>query len=110
MIRAICLDDKNKPESIPDDLWVKEQGNYTITHILKQVREENGEIVPTGVIGVHLKELDISAYIPYTMFNISRFGINAEDMDEFLKMCEETADLNNADISELTELLFPEYA
>lgn len=105
-VKARCIDDKNKPSIIPDNLWVKEGENYTIIHVWKQVREtSDGEIVPTGIIGVSLAELDISSYVPYSMYNINRFSFTQDELDKLLEMAKDCGELNDVDISELMEIL-----
>lgn len=97
-MKVKCIDDKNKPAIIPDDLFVKEGESYTLIHIYKQVNQNN-------ILGAVLKELDISAYIPYNCFRLDRFAYRIEDLPELEKMMRESAELNDADISELLEIL-----
>jgi hypothetical protein len=97
-IKCICIDDKNKPEIIPEERWIKAGEVYHVTHIYKQVNQGN-------ILGCLLSEKDISVYIPYNCFRLSRFAFNEEDLPALIKMFEETNELNNIDISELMEQL-----
>lgn len=97
-IKAICIDDKNKPEIIPEERWVKKGDTYHVTHIYKQVNQGN-------ILGCLLSEKDISAYIPYNCFRLSRFAFNEEDIPKLIQMFKETNELNNISIDEIMEQL-----
>jgi hypothetical protein len=100
MIPCICIDDKNKPSIIPDSLWVKEGERYTISHIYQHQNSEQ-----KGLQSCDLAELDISAYIPYKHFLLTRFAINANDLEKLKALLKDCTDMNDADISELIEIL-----
>lgn len=90
-VKAICIDDTKKPKEIPSDKWVKNGELYTITHLYKQLNQNN-------IKGVELAEFDISMCKPYNCYRLSRFAINVNDFEKFVQMMKDTNELNNIDI------------
>lgn len=90
-VKAICIDDTKKPKEIPSDKWVKAGELYTITHLYKQLNQNN-------IKGVELAEFDISMCKPYNCYRLSRFAINVNDLEKFVQMMKDTNELNNIDI------------
>ena len=90
-VKAICIDDTKKPKEIPSDKWVKAGELYTITHLYKQLNQNN-------IKGVELAEFDISMCKPYNCYRLSRFIIKLEDFDKFVQMMKDSNELNNIDI------------
>ena len=105
MIPCICIDDKNKPSIIPDEKWVKEGVKYNITYVWQMVDQVGDEVKPRGIQGVSLAELDISAYIPYNCFRMTRFAFDPKDLEALFALMKDCTDLMDADISELIEIL-----
>lgn len=97
-IPAICIDDTKKPEIIPDSLWVKKGNQYHIIHIYKMVNQDN-------IQGCELKELDISSYIPYNCFRLSRFAFRKEDLDNLIELMKLCTELDSVKIDELVQEL-----
>lgn len=97
-IKVKCINDKGKPSIIPDNLWVKQDEYYHITHIYKMVEQNN-------IQGCALSELDISAYIPYNCFKLDRFAFRPEDISKLIEMMKECTALNDITINELIEEL-----
>lgn len=97
-IRAICINDKNKPKEIPQQKWVKEQEPYHITHIYKQVNQDS-------IQGVELAEFDISDCKPYNCYRMSRFAIHIDDIDKLRELMQICTELDNIRIDELIEEL-----
>jgi len=98
MIKAICIDDKNKPAIIPNNKWVKEGTQYHIIHIYRLPHHDN-------LLGVHLKEITLED-IPdceFKTYRLSRFGIDIKDLEKFLELAKECAGLNDVDFTELAE-------
>jgi hypothetical protein len=94
-VECICLDAKNKPEIIPDSLWIVEGQKYNITYIWWMINQ--------GLQGCDLAELNISAYVPYNCFRLDRFGFTEENLlklIELMKMCTEMKDI---DIDKIVE-------
>ena len=68
----ICLDDKNRPNEIPISKWIKEGQEYTPDKLMKCN-------VQGGILGISLKEIDLSDCAPYLYFRITRFGFPVSD-------------------------------
>lgn len=66
-MRAICIDDTNKPKKIPQNEWIKEGETYTITRFVRMALEKNK-------FGVLLKEVQLSSEsFPYELYDAERF-------------------------------------
>ena len=96
MVKAICINDKNRPNEIPVEKWVVEDHQYTIDHVFFHPMQ--------GIQGVTIREitLDESCY-PYTTFKLSRFGIRKDDLQEFIELAKLCTDLNEVTIEKLIE-------
>lgn len=70
--KAICLDDKNRPDGIPTSKWVKHGQEYTVTHVAKM-------LIQGGMLGFKLQELNIDDCFPYQFYAARRFGIVVTD-------------------------------
>ena len=100
MVRVICIDDKNKPNIIPKEHWVKEEDEYIVIRVATSLHENS-----KNVLMFDLAEKDISEYEPYGAFRATRFAVHKDDiekLEELAKMCTE---LNNIDINELVKEL-----
>lgn len=87
---VICINDKNKPSEYPSsDAWVKEGQVYTPIKIAALIG---------GVIGIQVAEIIISEENPFQYFNISRFGIPADQIEEFDQWVKESLE-NQEDTS-----------
>lgn len=95
MIECLCINDSNKPESIPGSHWVKRHKKYHVVMIYNMVKQE-------GILGVALKEIDLDSLdIEYNSFKISRFAFRPEDMDKLAQMAKDCKDLDGFDVEEL---------
>jgi hypothetical protein len=66
-MRAICIDDTNKPNRIPQNEWIKEGETYTIIRFVRMELEKNK-------FGVLLKEVQLSSEsFPYELYDAERF-------------------------------------
>lgn len=97
-INCICIDDKNRPKEIPQELWIKFGTNYTITHVFKQINQNN-------IKGVELAEIDISNCKPYNSFRLSRFAIDVKDLFKFGEMLNDCTELNKLDVNDFVRTL-----
>jgi hypothetical protein len=66
--KAICINAKDKPESIPSSRWLQEGKQYTVIKVAKLM-------IQGGMLGFKLEELNIDEYFPYQFFAAHRFGI-----------------------------------
>lgn len=73
-IPVICIDDSNRPESIPLSKWIVAGKPYTITEfwILN---------VQNRMIGVKLAEVNLDGCTLYTCYQLTRFGIPIPEME-----------------------------
>lgn len=94
MVKATCINSKNKPSIIPDSLWIKEGKEYTIIHVYSMVNQK-------GIQGCDVKGLDISAYIPYNCFKLERFGFKKEDVPSLMELIKNCTELQDVDIEKL---------
>lgn len=95
-MKCVCVDAKNKPLVIPESLWLKEGGEYVITHIYVMANQK-------GIQGCDVKGLDISAYIPFNCYRLDRFGFKKEDVPALVELLKNCSDLNNVDVEKLLE-------
>jgi hypothetical protein len=96
MIKAICINDKDKPSDVPN--WIEQGEMYTIKHVTKHVTQNS-------VIGAVLKEINIERDTngKYSAFKMSRFAINVKDLHAFFELCSACAELDNFSYEELME-------
>ena len=98
MIKALCINDKDKPTEIHADEWIEQGVVYHITHVYYHPAQ--------SVQGVELKEVKLTSRSkPYETCNLKRFAIPLSEFKEFTQLVKNCNDLNDVDISELlTEL------
>jgi hypothetical protein len=66
-MKAICIDDKNRPAKVPQYEWIVEGETYTITKIVRMGLQDNK-------FGVLLKEVQLSSQsFPYELYDADRF-------------------------------------
>lgn len=95
-IRCICINDSNKPQEIPPNLWVKKDQEYRITHVFWHFQQ--------SIQGVELAEifLDDSCF-PYQAFALNRFAFIKEDLEKLMEMIKDCSSLNDIEIRQLIE-------
>jgi hypothetical protein len=67
-LKVVCINDKNRPESIPLDRWVKKDKEYTIIEINKMN-------IQGGILGCKLAEINNDDLFPYSHFSLERFAM-----------------------------------
>lgn len=72
--RVICINDSDRPESIPTRSWVKVENIYTVVQVDRLHMQG-------GAIGYKLYEIDLDPYFPYQYFGAWRFAIIADDLE-----------------------------
>jgi len=66
-MKAICIDNSNKPEGISEEEWLEEGMVYTITEVVEMALQD-------GNLGIALEEVKLTkASAPYKYYAIERF-------------------------------------
>ena len=66
-LRVICIDASDKPEEIPEDLWVKQDEIYTVKEVAKLA-------VQGHKIGYKFEEIELNdSCFPYEFYDADRF-------------------------------------
>jgi hypothetical protein len=87
MIRCVCIDDKNRPSSVPESKWVKKDSEYTVIFTLM--------VLPQRTLGVQLEEIDLDeTCVPYTYFLAKRFAFKQEDLARLIAFIQECTEIN----------------
>ena len=82
MIACLCINDDNKPASVPNEKWVQKNKEYTISFAMT--------VSPQKKLAFQLKEIDLDdSCAPYTWFLSSRFAIKKEDLQKLIIFIEE---------------------
>jgi hypothetical protein len=89
--KAICINDRNRPDGIPLSKWVKEGETYTVIDVKKL-------LIQGGRLGFKLEELNIDDCLPYQFFSADRFGIPVGEI-----MKQETEQMLDALLQEAKE-------
>lgn len=97
-IPCICINDKLKPEEIPQSKWVVKGQTYHITHVYNNLQQK-------GIKGVELFEHDISECAPYNCYRLDRFAFTPENLQKLLELIKHCTELNNVDISKVLKEL-----
>ena len=72
-MKAICIDNSNKPEGILEEEWLEEGMVYTITDVVQMALQDNK-------LGIALEEVQLTkASAPYKYYSIERFLLIPED-------------------------------
>jgi hypothetical protein len=95
MIKCICINDKDKPNDIPQSKWVKKGQVYTVIFTIM--------VLPQKTLAVQLEEIDLDETCsPYEYFLAERFMFDLDDIQKFIDFIEECTDINMS-IRELME-------
>ena len=96
-IKAVCIDDKNKPSEIPENKWIKKNEEYTIIHVTVHTNQNS-------IQGVTLAEITLDgSCAPYEAYKLKRFAIRLTDLQELIDLMLNCTELNEVDIRELIE-------
>jgi hypothetical protein len=66
--KVVCIDDRDRPNEIPEVLWLKEGEEY-------EVKEINVLLADSNRIGFKLVAPNIDACAPYDHYSAERFAI-----------------------------------
>lgn len=72
-MRVYCINNKNKPNEIPQSKWdlLKEGEEYTVIEVMKCNAQG-------GILGFKLEEINIDDCLPYKYFAAYRFALPKE--------------------------------
>lgn len=99
MIKSICINDKNRPKEVPQNLWIKENNPYTIEYIYRSLNPNS-----FNELMVELKEVKMNdSCLPFQFYRLDRFAISQDSLEEFLMLCKTCAEFNDIEISRLLE-------
>jgi len=71
-MKVICNNDKNRPNEVPMNRWVKKDVEYTIRSICF--------LTIQNLYGCKLEEINNDDLFPYTFFALDRFGISQSEI------------------------------
>lgn len=99
MVKALCINNKNKPKEISNSFWLEEGKTYTIEYIYRSLNPNS-----FNELMVELKEVKMdNSCLPYQYYSLKRFGINVDDLEEFMMLCKTTAQFNDLEVAKLVE-------
>jgi hypothetical protein len=83
MIQCACINDKERPNEIPEGKWLKKGQIYTVIFAIV--------VLPQRELGLQLDEIDLDeSCAPYEYFLANRFAFLKDDLyklQEFIKQC-----------------------
>jgi hypothetical protein len=79
-MEVICINDKNRPNEVPANRWIKKDETYTVVEACKMNTQG-------GILGFKLKEINNDDLAPYQYFRASRFAPlgDIEELEEILE-------------------------
>jgi len=97
MIKAICIDDSDKPKEIPQSKWLKKDSEYTIIKVTVHSNQKN-------IQGCELSEISLDeSCLPYEYYKLSRFAIALDDMQKLIELAKLSSELSDEQIEKLLE-------
>jgi hypothetical protein len=96
--KCICINDKNRPQEIPPQKWVKKDQEYNITHIYYHYQQK--------IQGCELAEIELTdENFPYQSFALNRFAFTKEGLEKLMQMIKDCTELNDIEVGYLVEEL-----
>ena len=75
-MKTVCINNKNKPNEIPNSMWVVEGREYTIIDVAWMETQNKW--------GVLIAEIDLRPFYPWKYFAYDRFALTADDISRFI--------------------------
>ena len=97
-VRAVCINDKDRPKEIPVEKWIKEGEVYHIKHVYNMAKQGM-------ILGVSLWEINLKGCDPYNAFRMSRFAIDINDLEKLMELMKACSDLSDFTDDKLKELI-----
>ena len=86
-VECICINDKNKPQIIPQNKWVKEGEKYTVIYTVV--------VLPQKQLAFHLAEIELTdKELPYEYFLSTRFGFTQENLQKMLDLIKDCSEID----------------
>jgi len=83
----MCINDKNRPDNIPESKWVKKGEEYTVIFTIM--------VMPQRELAVQLDEIDLDeSCMPYEYFLANRFAFDEDDVIELLEFIHQCTQVN----------------
>lgn len=89
MIKCLCINDSNRPTTIPENKWIKKDTEYHIifAHFL----------LPQRKLGVQLAEINLDdTCAPFEYFLAHRFAIAESDLQALIELVYETTKIKTS--------------
>ena len=87
MIKCVCIDDKNRPSTVPETKWIKAGQASPVIFTLV--------VLPQKTLAVQLDEIDLDeSCAPYTFFLANRFGFTKENLEKLIAFIEQCNHVN----------------
>ena len=94
-VECLCINDKNRPDVIPINKWVKEGNKYNVIYTVT--------VLPSRQLAFDLSEIQLTENeFPYEHFLANRFAFKEEDLHKLAELVKDCTDLQFS-ISELME-------
>lgn len=77
-MKVICINDKDRPNEVPLNRWIKLNEEYTITKIMIMKTQGN-------IGGVKLAEINNDDLFPWTYFRLDRFAVNEKELEKLIE-------------------------
>ncbi len=98
-MKLLCIDDKNKPDEIPQEKWIKKDEEYTPTWVFMHRLQGN-------IQGIQVAEIDLDdSCKPYISFKLARFAVKESDLEELLALMRDCGQFSLADNDLLKDML-----
>ena len=95
-VKAVCIDDKNKPAEIPQEKWIKKGETYHVKHVYNMVKQGM-------MLGCDLWEINLKGCDPYGCYRLSRFAFDIKDVGKLIELMQACSELKDVNIDELME-------
>ena len=95
MVKATCVNDKNRPQQIPQSKWLVKDNEYTIIKVTIHPNQN-------GIQGCELAEISLDeTCLPYEYYKLDRFAISQDDLEALIELMKLSSTLNDVEINEL---------
>lgn len=76
-MKVICINDKNRPNEVPMNRWIKKDEEYTIIAVTY--------LTIQNTYGCKLAEINNDDLFPYQYFALNRFAISVQEIEKAVK-------------------------